>query len=42
MNMERLTRIPVDVKTREELKALKRGGESYDAVLRRLMKEAKA
>ena len=26
--------------TRDRLRALKRGGESYDAVLRRLMKEA--
>jgi predicted CopG family antitoxin len=41
MNMEDITRVPVERSTREALKALKRGGESYDAVIRRLMKEAK-
>jgi len=40
--MEEQTRILVFVETREALKALKRGGESYDAVIRRLMKEAKS
>jgi predicted CopG family antitoxin len=41
MNMEDITRVPLAKATREALKALKRGGESYDAVIRRLMKEAK-
>jgi predicted CopG family antitoxin len=39
--MEGQTRILVFVETRETLKALKRGGETYDAVIRRLVKEAK-
>jgi predicted CopG family antitoxin len=41
MYMSELTRVPLARETREALKALKRGGESYDAVIRRLMKEAK-
>jgi predicted CopG family antitoxin len=40
MNMVEITRVPLARTTREALKALKRGGESYDAVIRRLMKEA--
>ena len=41
MNTNQLTRVPLERATREALKARKRGGESYDAVIRRLMKEAK-
>jgi len=40
MNMKNWTRILATVETREALKLRKRGGESYDAVIRRLMKEA--
>ena len=32
-----IIRLPISAETREALKALKRGGESYDAVIRRLM-----
>jgi len=31
------TRIPVTINTREALKKLQRGGESYDELLRRMM-----
>jgi len=41
MKMSETTRVPILKETREALKKLKRGGESYDAVIRRLMKEAK-
>jgi hypothetical protein len=41
MNMSEITRVPVLKETREALKALKRGGETYDALIRRLVKEAK-
>ena len=34
------TRIPISKETREALKALKRGGESYDALLKRLIQKA--
>ena len=40
MYVNEQTRILVTVETRETLKALKRGGETYDAVIRRLIKEA--
>jgi len=39
MNMSEITRVPLKRETREALKLLKRGGESYDAVIRRLMKK---
>jgi hypothetical protein len=42
MNMSEITRIPVSKETREILKRRGTKGETYDAVLRRLMKEAKA
>ena len=35
------TTLKIDSATRDRLRALKRGGESYDAVIRRLLKEAK-
>jgi len=31
--------LKIDPATRDELKSLKRGGENYDAVIRRLMKK---
>ena len=40
MKMSEITRIPVSKETREALKALGRKGESYDAIIRRLMKGA--
>jgi hypothetical protein len=40
MNMSEITRIPVSKETREALKRRGVKGESYDAVIRRLMKEA--
>lgn len=40
MNMSEITRVPLLKETREALKALKRGGESYDALIRRLIEGA--
>ena len=37
MNMSEITRIPVSKETRATLKALGSKGESYDAVIRRLI-----
>jgi len=37
MHMRELVKIPVSREVREALKALKRGGESYDDVARRLI-----
>jgi len=34
-----ITRVPLERATREAIKALKRGGESYDAVIQHLLKE---
>ena len=41
-SMSEETTIKLSRETRDELRSLKRGGESYDALLRRLMKEAEA
>jgi len=36
------TQIPITRETRDQLRALKNGGERYDDVIRRLMEEADA
>ena len=42
MKTREITRVPLEKSTREALKAVGQKGETYDAVIRRLLKEAKA
>ena len=42
MKMREVTRIPLEKSTRAALKAVGQKGETYDAVIRRLLTEAKA